>query len=50
MFLLHEGLIEFGELERHFNAILPDAPKADIIPREFRDYFEEIRRRFVECG
>jgi len=49
MFLLHEGLIEFGELERHFNTILPDAPKADIIPREFRDYFEEIRRRLVEC-
>jgi len=49
MFLLHEGLIEFGELERHFHAILPDAPQADIIPREFRDYFEEIRRRLVQC-
>jgi len=45
MFLLHEGLIEFGELERHFNAILPDASKADIDPTEFRGYFEEIRRR-----
>ncbi|MBL7065839.1 MAG: hypothetical protein ISS49_16810 [Anaerolineae bacterium] len=45
MFMLREGLIEFRELERHFNAILPDAPKADIIPSEFRDYFEEIRRR-----
>lgn len=48
LFLLHEGLIEFGELERHFNAILPEAPKADIIPSEFRDYFEEIRRRLGE--
>jgi len=45
MFLLHEGLIEFGELERHFNAILPDASKADIDPTEFRGYFEDIRRR-----
>jgi hypothetical protein len=46
MFMLHQGLIEFGELERHFDSILPDATKADIIPGEFRDYFEEIRRRF----
>ena len=45
LFLLDEGLIDFGELERHFNEILPEAPKADIIPSEFRDYFEEIRRR-----
>jgi hypothetical protein len=45
LFLLDEGVIDFGELERHFNEILPEAPKADIIPREFRDYFEEIRRR-----
>lgn len=47
MFMLREGLIEFGELERHFDTILPDAPKADIIPGEFRDYFEEIRRRWT---
>lgn len=46
MFLLHEELIEFEELERYFNAILPDAPKTDIIPSEFQDYFEEIRHRF----
>ena len=45
VFMLHEGLIEFGELERHLNAILPDASKADIDPTEFRSYFEEIRRR-----
>ena len=48
MFLLHGRLIECGELERHFNTILPDAPKADIIPGEFRDYLEEIRRRLGE--
>jgi hypothetical protein len=45
MFLLRERLIEFGQLEAHFNAILPDALKADVLPSEFRGYFEEIRRR-----
>ena len=45
MFLLRERLIEFEELESLFNAILPDAAKADILPSEFRDHFEEIRRR-----
>jgi hypothetical protein len=45
MFLLRERLIEFGELESHFNAVLPDAPKADISPSDFRAHFEEIRRR-----
>jgi hypothetical protein len=49
MFMLHKGLIEFGELECHFHAVLPDAPRADIIPDEFRDYFEEVRRR-LESG
>jgi len=48
LFLLSEDLIEFGELERHFVTILPEAAKADIIPSEFRDYFEEIRRRFEQ--
>jgi len=47
MFLLRERLIEFGELESYFNAILPDSAKADVHPREFRSYFEEIRRRLV---
>jgi hypothetical protein len=46
MFLLRERHIKFGELEAHFNAILPDAPKADVLPSEFRGYFEEVRRRF----
>ena len=45
MFMLCQGLIEFGELETHYYAILPDAPKTDIIPSEFRGYFDEIRRR-----
>jgi hypothetical protein len=50
MFMLQQSLIDFGELERHFHAVLPDAPKADIIPDEFRDYFEEVRRRVEESG
>ena len=45
MFLLRERHIEFGELEAHFDAILPDAAKADVLPSEFRGYFEEVRRR-----
>ncbi len=45
VFMLRQGLIEFGELERLFNAILPDAPKADISRAEFSAYFEEVRRR-----
>ena len=44
--LLRENLIDFGELERHFVSILPDAAGAEIIPDEFRDYFEEIRHRW----
>lgn len=49
-FMLHQELIEFEELERHFQDVLPNAPKADIIPSEFRDYFAEIRRRFEESN
>ncbi len=45
VFMLHEGLIEFGELERYFTEVLPEASKVDIIPGKFRSYFEEVRRR-----
>ena len=45
LFLLHEGLIEFGDLERFFEDVLPYAPQADIIPEEFQAYFAEVRRR-----
>ncbi len=45
VFLLGEGLIDFAELEDHFEAVLPDALEADIDPQEFRGYFEEVRRR-----
>lgn len=45
MFMLREHLIAFDQLETLFERILPQAPQADIIPQEFQDYFEEIRRR-----
>lgn len=48
LFLLDEDLIEFGELERHFQTILPEAARTDIMPSEFREYFDEIRRRFEQ--
>jgi hypothetical protein len=50
MFMLHQRLIEFEELKRYFHVVLPDAGKADIIPDEFRNYFEEVRRRVEESG
>jgi hypothetical protein len=49
-FLLNEHLIEFVELEHHFSAVFPDAAKADIIPSEFRGYFDEVRRRFEQMS
>jgi hypothetical protein len=45
VFLLRAGVIEFAELERLFGIVLPKAPQADIDRREFRAYFEEVRRR-----
>jgi len=39
-----------ADMESFFHAVLPDAPQADIIPDEFRDYFGEVRRRFGESG
>ncbi len=48
VFMLREHLIEFDELERLFEQILPKAPEADIVPQEFRAYFEELRRQVTE--
>jgi len=47
VFMLREHLIEFGELERFFKIVLPQAPRADIVPQEFQAYFEEVRRRIA---
>jgi hypothetical protein len=50
VFMLRECLIEFGELEHLFQAILPQAPSADIAPQEFQAYFVEVRRRIAAPG
>ena len=47
MFMLRRGIIDFSSLEGHFRAVLPDAARADIIPDEFRQHFEEVRRRMT---
>jgi hypothetical protein len=47
-FLLGKGLIEWPELERAFESVLPYTVQADIIPSEFRAYFEEVRRRWSD--
>jgi len=44
MFMLQARLVQFSELQRYFQIILPQAAKFDIDPREFRQYFEEIGR------
>lgn len=50
LFLLNGGFIQFEELQHHFEVILPDAAKADIIPSEFRDYFEQVRHKYEPDG
>jgi hypothetical protein len=43
-FLLDQRLIEWRLLETHFEAVLPKAKSADILPTEFREYFETLRQ------
>jgi hypothetical protein len=47
MFLLRQNLIELVELERYFEAIRPTVAKFDIDLREFQQYFQEIRQRYL---
>lgn len=47
LFLLHDGLIDWVELEGYFQAVLPDISKADIDPQEFTLYFTAIKNRFL---
>ena len=46
LFLLQAGLIDFEDLKRYFATVLPAAPKADVDPREFQAYFNEIEKRY----
>jgi len=50
IFMWREGLIEFDVLECHFQAVLPSAAQANIIPQEFREYFDEVRRRIAAAS
>jgi hypothetical protein len=45
IFMLKKNLINLETLERYFDTILPEAPKADIDPREFQQYFNELKKR-----
>lgn len=45
VFLIKNGLIDLPELQRLYQVILPLSPKADIIPQEFEQYFQELLRR-----
>lgn len=45
VFLIKNGLIDLSELQRLYQVILPLSPKADIIPQEFEQYFQELLRR-----
>ncbi|MFZ2361517.1 MAG: DUF6036 family nucleotidyltransferase [Anaerolineae bacterium] len=46
IFLLNQELIDFDTLRSAFVGVLPKARRADIDPREFQAYFDEIMRRF----
>jgi hypothetical protein len=46
IFMLAQRLIAFEELERFYQIILPQAWQSDIDPKEFRIYFEEVRKRW----
>jgi hypothetical protein len=46
LFMLQSGLIDLSELDRFFQAVLPDVAKVDIDRREFNLYFNEVKKRF----
>jgi hypothetical protein len=46
IFLLRAEPIRFSKLEEFFGTVLPEAPSVDIIPSQFRECFEELRRRY----
>lgn len=48
VFLIKANLISLVDLKRYFDAILPQAAQSDIVPSEFKRYFEDLMRRLVE--
>ncbi len=48
VFLVKSDLIDLGELQRHFQSVLPRAAQADIIPAEFQQYFQDLLDRLAK--
>ena len=48
LFLIKANFIDLTELQKHFQAILPRAAQADIIPAEFQQYFQDLLRRLAD--
>lgn len=48
IFLVKSNLIDLSELQKHFQAVLPRAAQADIIPSEFQQYFQDLLRRLAK--
>ncbi len=48
IFLIKSNLIDLTELQKHFQTVLPQASKVDIIPSEFQQYFQDLLRRLAE--
>ncbi len=44
-FLVKQNLVNWETLEAHYRTILPRSAEADIDPKEFRQYFETLRKR-----
>ncbi len=42
VFLVRQGLITLTELKKNFQAVLPRAASADISPKEFQQYFQDL--------
>jgi hypothetical protein len=48
LYLVKADLIDLNELQRHFQAVLPRAAQADIIPSEFQLYYQDLLRRLAK--
>jgi hypothetical protein len=46
--LVRSNLIYLSELQKHFQAVLPRAAQAEIIPGEFQQYYQDLLRRLAE--
>ena len=48
IFLIKSNLIDLAELQKRFQAVLPRAAQADIIPNELQQYFQDLMRRLAD--